>query len=160
LIGALYPTLCRLHATDRESFNRTANGTLESIALIAIPVALGCGLYPEIGVAFFSRVSFRPAEDNLRIMSVFVALVYFSMPLGTCILAAGKQRAWTTVQCLCIVSSLVLDPLLVPVFQRRTGNGSLGLCVASVASEAMMVIFGIALAGSGVFDRNLRRSIG
>ena len=49
LIGALYPTLCRLYTTDRESFARTANGALRSVALLAVPVALCCGLYPEIG---------------------------------------------------------------------------------------------------------------
>jgi len=159
LIGALYPTLCRLHATDMGSFTRATNGALRSISVLMVPVALGCALYPEIGVALFSRHSFRPAEDNLRVMAVFLALVYFSMPLGTAILAAGKQRAWSMVQCLCVVASLVLDPLLVPVFQRRTGNGGLGLCVAAGISEAIMVAFAVALAPSGVFDGRLRRLI-
>jgi O-antigen/teichoic acid export membrane protein len=159
LLGALYPTLCRLYATDMESFERTTNGALRSVSLLAFPVALCCGLFPEVGVALFSRESFRPAEDNLRILALFVALVYFSMPLGTCIMAAGKQRAWSAVQCLCVVISLVLDPLLVPVFQRRTGNGGLGLCVAAVTSEAIMIASGVALAPRGVFDRRLRRVI-
>jgi O-antigen/teichoic acid export membrane protein len=160
LIGALYPTLCRLHATDRESFTRTTNGALRSVALLAVPIALGCGLYPQIGVALFSRQYFRPAEDNLRIMAILVALVYFSMPLGICIMAAGRQRAWGLVQCLCVAVSLVFDPLLVPVFQRRTGNGGLGLCIAAVMSEAVMIACGVALAPSGVFDRGLRRLLG
>jgi O-antigen/teichoic acid export membrane protein len=157
LIGALYPTLCRLYSTDREGFVQTANGALRSVALLAVPVALGCGLFPELGVALFSRGSFRPAEDNLRIMAVFVALVYFSMPLGTTILAAGKQRAWGLVQCLCVAASLVLDPILVPIFQRQSGNGGLGLCVAAVISEAMMIACGVALVPKGIFDGRLRR---
>jgi O-antigen/teichoic acid export membrane protein len=157
MIGALYPTLCRLYSSDRESFARTANGALRTVALLAVPVALGCGLFPEIGVALFSRGSFRPAEDNLRIMAVFVALVYFSMPLGTTILAAGKQRAWGFVQCICVAASVVLDPILVPIFQRQTGNGGLGLCVAAVVSEALMIVCGVALVPKGVFDGKLRR---
>jgi O-antigen/teichoic acid export membrane protein len=159
MIGALYPTLCRLYSSDKESFTRTANGALRSVALVAVPAALGCGLYPELGVALFSRTSFRPAEDNLRIMAVFVALVYFSMPLGTTIMAAGKQRAWGLVQCLCVASSLVLDPILVPIFQRQTGNGGLGLCVAAVLSEAMMIACGVALVPKGIFDGKLRRVV-
>jgi O-antigen/teichoic acid export membrane protein len=157
LIGALYPTLCRLHATDVENFRRTTNAALRSIALLVVPVALGSALFPEIGVALFSRQYFRPAEDNLRIMAVLLALVYFSMPLGTCVMAAGKQRAWSMVQVLCVVTSLVLDPLLVPVFQRRTGNGGLGLCVAGVISEGMVIAFGLALAPRGVLDQKLGR---
>ena len=159
LIGALYPTLCRLHVIDPEEFRRTTNGALRSVSLLAIPAAIGCGLYPEVGVALFSRESFRPAEDNLRIMSLFVALVYFSMPLGSAVMAAGKQRAWSAVQCLCVAISLALDPLLVPVFQSRTGNGGMGLCAASVISETVMIGFGAALVPSGVLDRRLRNVI-
>jgi O-antigen/teichoic acid export membrane protein len=159
LIGALYPTLCRLHATDAGQFRRTTNDALRSVSLLAIPAALGCGLYPEIGVALFSRASFRPAEDNLRIMAVLVALVYFTMPLGTAIMAAGRQRAWSLVQCLCVLTSLVLDPLLVPIFQSRTGNGGLGLSVAAVISEAIVIGCGVALIPRGVFDRKLVRVI-
>jgi O-antigen/teichoic acid export membrane protein len=157
LIGALYPTLCRLHATDQESYARTANGALRSVAVLAVPVAVCCGLYPEVGVTMFGRASFGPAEDNLRVMSVFVALVYFSMPLGTTILAAGKQRAWGAVQCLCVAASLVLDPILVPIFQRQFGNGGLGLCLAAVLTEAMMIVAGLALLPRGIVDSKLKR---
>jgi hypothetical protein len=90
-------------------------------------------------------------------MSVFVALVYFSMPLGICIMAAGRQRVWSVVQCLCVVAALILDPLLVPVFQRLYGNGGLGLCVAAGISEAIMIGFGVALAPRGLFDRAFGR---
>jgi len=159
LIGALYPTLCRLYAEDKEAFARVSRGSLSSIALLAVPCALGCGLYPEVGVALFSRQSFREAEDNLRILSVFLFLLYFSMPLGTCILAAGKNRAASAVQALCVVVSLILDPLLVPMFQKRFQNGGLGLCVAAVISEAMVVAFWIALTPRGVFDRALVKSL-
>jgi Na+-driven multidrug efflux pump len=92
-------------------------------------------------------------------MSVFVVLVYFSMPLGTTILAAGKQRAWGFVQCLCVAASFVLDPILVPIFQRYAGNGGLGLCVASVISETVMIGCGVWLAPKGVFDKKLLRVV-
>lgn len=159
LIGALYPTLCRLHIDEPDSYANVARGAFQGVALLAVPVAVGCALYPELGVAIFSRRSFGAAETNLRILSVFLFLVYFSMPLGTCIMAAGKQRAWSIVQGLCVLVSLVLDPLLVPWYQARTGNGGLGLCIAAVASEAVVVGCGIALTPRGVFDSKLVRSI-
>jgi O-antigen/teichoic acid export membrane protein len=159
LIGALYPTLCRLWVENQEEFKSVARGSLHSVALLVMPVALGCGLYPDLGIAIFSKQAYGPAADDLRILSLFLFLMYFTMPVGTVVLAAGKQRAWSIVQSLCIVVSFVLDPLLTPWFQTRYANGGLGPCVASVVSELAVVACGIVLMPSGVFDARLRRTL-
>jgi O-antigen/teichoic acid export membrane protein len=159
LIGALYPTLCRLWVEDKQDFLRVTRGSLHSVSLLVMPMALGCGLYPDIGIAIFSRKAFGPAADDLRVLSVFLFLVYFTMPVGTCVLACGRQRIWSVVQSLCVAVSLVLDPLLTPWFERHYGNGGLGPCVASVVSEAVVVGCGLALMPSGVFDARLRRTL-
>jgi hypothetical protein len=75
------------------------------------------------------------------------------------VLSAGKQRAWSIVQSLCIFVSLVLDPLLTPWFETHYRNGGLGPCVASVVSEFIVVVCGIALAPSGIFNAKLRRTL-
>ncbi len=159
LIGALYPTLCRLWVSDPADFLRVTRGSLHSVALLVMPIALGCALYPDVGVAIFSKKAFGPAADDLRVLSAFLFLVYFTMPIGVCVLASGKQRAWSIVQSLCIAVSVVLDPILVPWFERRYGNGGLGPCVASVFSEAIVVCLGIWLMPRGVFDAQLRRTL-
>jgi O-antigen/teichoic acid export membrane protein len=159
LVGALYPTLCRLHGADQAAFKDTTNNALRATSLLVIPVALGCLLYPDIGIAFYDRQLFRPAEDNVRILSLFVFLLYFTMPIGICILASGRQRAWTLVQSSCVLVSLVLDPLLVPWFQRRAGNGGLGVAAASAVSEVIVLACGISLAPRGLFDGRFWRSL-
>jgi O-antigen/teichoic acid export membrane protein len=159
LVGALYPTLCRLHATDPEAFMRTARSALRGTSLLVMPVALGCLIYPDIGIALYSRNSFLPAEDNLRVLSLFLFLLYFSMPLGVCVMAAGRQRAWAVVQSSSVVVSLALDPVLVPRFQQRMGNGGLGLCVAAAVSEIIVFGCGIWLIPRGVVDRRFWRSL-
>jgi len=159
LIGALYPTLCRLWVEDREEYRSVARGSLHSVALLVMPIALGCGLYPDLGIAIFSKKAFGPAADDLRVLSLFLFLMYFTMPVGTVVLAAGKQRAWSVVQSLCIVVSLVLDPLLTPWFQFHYRNGGLGPCVASVVSELLVVACGVVLAPAGIFDAKLRKTL-
>ncbi len=159
LIGALYPTLCRLNATDPGAFVRTASDAMRSVSLVAVPIALGCGLYPQLGVAIFDRQSFGPAEDNLRVLSIFLLFVYVTMPIGTTLLAAGRQRAWTGVQALCVLVSLGLDPLLIPIFQERLGNGGVGVSLATLASEMVVFGFGLWLAPKGVLNRRLLRSV-
>jgi O-antigen/teichoic acid export membrane protein len=160
LVSALYPTLCRLYATDSEGFRKTTVSALRTATILVIPVAAGCALFPDIGISIFSKASFGPAEDDLRLLAPFLFLVYFTMVLGTCITAIGKKHAWSVTQCLCILVSVVLDPFLVPWFQQRTGNGGLGVCVSSVLSEILMLVMGLWLMPPGIIDRALGRILG
>jgi O-antigen/teichoic acid export membrane protein len=155
LIAALYPTACRLFAEDVDAYRRTAAAAMRTTAVLVIPLALSCGLYPDVGIRLFSRQSYLPAESDLRILSLYLLLVYFSMPIGTCLVAAGRQRAWAITQFGCVATSLALDPLLIPRFQRAYGNGGLGVCVASVASEVLMLSIGVALLPRGILGRPL-----
>jgi O-antigen/teichoic acid export membrane protein len=159
LIGALYPTLCRLYTEDKEQFVGTSRNSLYGVSLLAIPAAVGTGLFPELGVAIFGSEEFSGAADHLRLMSVFVFLVYFSMPLGTSILAANKQKAWALVQCVCILVGVVGNPLLIPYFQTTMKNGAIGTCITLVVAETVVVGCGIALSPRGLFDRGFFKSM-
>ncbi len=160
LASALYPTLCRLHAQDQEAFRRVAIVGLRVTTALVMPVALCCLLYPDLGVRAFSRRSFAPAADNLRILSAFVLLLYFSMMLGMLLSAANVRRGWAIAQAMCVVVSAVADPLLIPWFQRHYGNGGLGVCVSTVGSEALMVAAGLWLAPPGILTKPLFRGLG
>jgi O-antigen/teichoic acid export membrane protein len=158
LVGALYPTLCRLHSENQAEFVQVTRNSLYGVSLLAIPAAVGCGVFPEIGVTIFGRAEFWGATDHLRVMSAFVFLVYFSMPLGISILASNRQKAWTVVQCICVGVSLVGNPFLIPYFQRTMGNGAIGTCWTSVLSEVLVVGCGVALSPRSVFDRSFAKS--
>ncbi|HEY3495533.1 MAG TPA: oligosaccharide flippase family protein [Polyangiaceae bacterium] len=160
ILAALYPTLCRLHVEDKARYARTTGDAIRTTTMLAVPMALSCFLYPDIGIRIYSRDSFGPAEDNLRIMSVFLFLLYFSMPLGCSLLAGGRQRAWSFAQLAAAVASTIMIQFTIPWFQARTGNGGLGICVSGVISEVLMVGAGIWLAPKGIFHPTLFRKIG
>src|SRR5205085_1972315 len=67
LIGALYPTLCRLWVENQDEYRNLARGSLHSTALLVMPIALGCGLYPDVGIDIFSKAAYGPAADDLRV---------------------------------------------------------------------------------------------
>jgi O-antigen/teichoic acid export membrane protein len=160
LITSMYPTLSRLYLSDREAYFRLGRGALRSATALAVPLALGCALYPDLGTRIFGRESFAPAEQNLKVLAGFVFLAYFSMTLGCCLSAAGRQRAWAATQLGCVAISAALDPLLIPWFQARLHNGGVGVCVATVASEvAMTLAAAVWLAPKGLLDRQFGRSL-
>lgn len=158
LVAALYPTLSRLRVEDEVQFARAAGSALRVTLLCAVPLAAGCGLFPELGVWMFNGVTFKPTSDNLRILSFYILLVYFSMPLSSILMSSGRQRPWVVLQLTCVVVSAAVDPWLIPWCQSHFGNGGLGVCIATVLSEVMMVTGGIWLAQRQLFDVQLLRN--
>jgi O-antigen/teichoic acid export membrane protein len=151
--GALYPILVRQFATDREAARSTVQGALRVLSLGVFPVTVGCVLFPQLGVMIFNARTFAPAEQNVRVLAVWLFLMYFSIPLSQCINASGRQGRWAAVQFGCVIVSAIADPWLIAWFQAHRGNGGLGVCVASVASEVLMVIGAALLMPKGVVDR-------
>jgi O-antigen/teichoic acid export membrane protein len=160
LTGALYPALCRLYHDDIAEYRTLVATALRAATVLVVPVALGTGLFPELGIMIFGQGSFGPAENNLRILSAFVFLLYFTMVLGLSIQAAGKERAWTAVQFGCVAVSAIVDPILIPFFQRHLGNGGLGVCISTVSSEIVLLLFGLSFLPRGVLDRGFLKDIG
>jgi O-antigen/teichoic acid export membrane protein len=160
LIASLYPTLSRLIVEDLEQYKVTLRRSINGTGLLAIPLALGCALYADLGVALYGKSGYGPASQNLVVLSGMVLLVYFSMPLGSALLAAGRQVAWAAAQCGCVVLRLVLNPLLIPWFQEHYGNGGIGVCVSTVVCELVMVIVVLRMIPHGVINRGLAKVLG
>lgn len=153
---AIYPAMARLWATDREAYARLARTGLRLVILFGMPAAVGAVAFGDLAIAVvYGRNGFGPAATDLRILGGFVALVYLSMLLGVAIAAVGRQLAWAGIQALCVPVSIVLDPWLIPWFERRFGNGGLGVCIAVVAAEVLMVTGGFLLVPRSVLGRSL-----
>lgn len=159
LIGALYPTLCRLHTENPAEFVTVTRGAVYGVTLMAVPAAVGAGLFPELGIMIYGREKFGGAEANLQVQSLFLLLVYVSMPLGTAVLAANRQKVWALVQCISIAIACTFNPLFIDYFQRTAGNGSLATCWGIVCGEFLIVLCGAWLTPRGIFDRTLAKSL-
>ena len=157
LISALYPTLSRLHAEDAAAYRSTAAAALRTAAILSVPLALGCALYPEVGVAIFGA-RFEPALVNLRFLAPFVLVLYFTMTLGCAISAAGWARPWAILQVGSACVAGALDLVLIPWFQARTGNGGLGVAASMVLCECLILAGAIWLGPRGLLDCPLLRT--
>jgi O-antigen/teichoic acid export membrane protein len=160
LIAALYPTLSRLIIEDLEQYKATLRRSINGTGLLAIPLALGCALYSDLGVAIYGKSGYAPSGQNLIVLSGLVLLVYFSMPLSCALLAAGRQVIWATAQFGCVALRIVLNPLLIPWFQKHYGNGGLGVCVSSVLCEVVLVGVALYMIPHGVINRALAKVLG
>ena len=148
----VYPTLARLWTEDRARYTALAASTLRLIILLGFCASMGTYLYADVAVrVVYGREAFGPTVVDLQVLSPFVLLVYLTMILGLAIATSGKQVPWAGAQSLCIVVSVVLDPLLIPICERRYGNGGLGVCISTVISEVLMLAAApIILRGQGL----------
>jgi O-antigen/teichoic acid export membrane protein len=154
LVSALYPALCRLSGEPHEVL-RVTRGAVASVALVAMPAALGCALFAELPTLLLGRVSFAGAEPVIRAFGPLVFLLYVTMPIGACLTATGKQRAWTLVQAGSLLVSLVAYPLLVPLTDQRFHNGGLGAAGAALLNELATLGGALYLAPRGLVERTL-----
>jgi O-antigen/teichoic acid export membrane protein len=156
LAFAIYPTISRLWAEDRASYAALVRLALRAVAMVGVFAATGTALFADIPVnIIYGGERFGPAAANLRILAVYVVLVYASIVLGIAIAAAKRQLRYAVAQSLCVVVSLLLDPILIPRFERLAGNGGLGVSASVVIAEVAMVAAGVFLLPAGVVDRTL-----
>jgi len=157
---AIYPTISRLWAEERASYAALVRLALRAVALVGIFAATGTVLFAAIPVnILYGAERFGPAAGNLRILALYVVLVYASIVLGIAIAAAKRQLRYAVAQSFCVVVSLVLDPILIPRFERLAGNGGLGVSASVVVAEVAMVAAGLILLPKGVVDRSLGSTV-
>src|SRR5882762_8533670 len=151
LAFAIYPTISRLWGEDRPSYAALVRLALRAVAMVGIFAATGTALFAAIPVSIlYGAERFGPAAANLRILAVYVLLVYASIVLGIAIAAAKRQLRYAVAQSLCVVVSLILDPILIPRFERLAGNGGVGVSTSVVVAEVAMVAAGLVLLPAGV----------
>ena len=156
---ALYPTLARLWQDDRETCNMMVRLGLRTVMLLGVLAATGTIIFaPFVVDLVYGNEAYGPAAMDLSILSAYVLLVYMSIVLGSFLAAAGRQWKWALAQSVCVIVSMILDPILIPWTQQHYGNGSLGVCISVVTAEIAMVTFGVLLLPVGPFNRSLART--
>ncbi len=158
---ALYPTLVRLWQDDRATCSQVVRLGLRAITVLGVLIATGTAMFSHVVVGLiYGQEGYGPAAANLSILSAYLLLVYASIVLGTVLTVSGRQLKYAMAQSLCLVVSIVLDPVLIPWAQHTYGNGGIGVCLSVVTAEVLMVGAGLALLPSGPLDWTLLRTLG
>lgn len=159
LTAALYPTIARLWREDRSAYDAMVRLGLRTVAILGIFAATGTAIFSDLLVdLIYGKALFAMAAGDLRVLAGYILIVYSSIVLSVSLIAAGRQMIWAGAQSFCLLVSVALDPILIPYFEARYGNGGLGVCVSVVLAEIAMLTAGLRLLPAGVLDGSLAKT--
>ena len=159
--SALSPTLARLRTTDQAKYRETTREALRIALLAGTPIAVGTFIFASQGTAFvYGARAFGPSADTLRVFSFYVLPVSVNIALGTVLLASGRQLPWALSKAAMLLFTCLASFVVVPYFQRRTGNGGTGAAVMTVVSELGMSAAAVWLLPRGLLNVRPWRDLG
>ncbi len=134
--GTLFPVLARPpHGTVPPSYTRGAR-TL-GVAGPAMALAL-CGMAEPLLILLYGD-AFRAAAPILMVLALSAAAHWFYAPLAVALQARGRERIWLRAMMAALALNAVGNLWAIPRW------GALGAAGATLASELLIVLIGLAL---------------
>jgi O-antigen/teichoic acid export membrane protein len=162
--AAALPRLSRAFG-DPRAFREEMATAERPMVWVAGLGALGTWLFADVVIHLVYRnAGFAPAATILGVFGLGLFLIFVDSLLGTALVALGRPASFSMLKLATVALATVVELFLIPYFQRRTGNGGLGVVTAFVACEplifaGMLVVIPRGLVGRP-FVLNCARAIG
>jgi O-antigen/teichoic acid export membrane protein len=132
LSSAIFPVLSRFHVSSQESLRFTVQKSTKYLMILGLPIAAGIALLAAPIISLVYGADFSPAVPALRILALYIPLIFLNSTLGVMLTSVDKQR----LRLFCyLASTLARVGLLLLLVSRLSLTGA---AIAIVASEAML----------------------
>lgn len=112
--------------------------------------SVGTWLFADVAIhVMFGHRQYGPAGIILQVFGLGLFLTFVDILIGTALTAVGRATAFAVAKIASLVLAVGLELLLIPYFQARSGNGGIGVTVASVLSEGVIFAGGLLLMPKG-----------
>ena len=154
VIAPLLPALSAERNADSPKFRDMVSRSLRLVTLVALPAGAGVFILSnQITELLNYPPGFEAVSLLLRILAFNVPLVAIDMILGTALIAASRQRAWTIVGVFAGVFNPLVNLWAIPFTQRALWQRRHRRGVVTVATELVMFVGALYLRPKGVFTR-------
>lgn len=137
--AASLPSLARA-AANGDAFKAEVRSALRPILWLGAVAAIGTYLFADGAIAIvYGQQQFAPSVTILQVYAPAFLPLFMNVLFGTALSSMGRARPYAVLRVSSVVVSTVLELVLIPVFQQRTGNGGIGVATAFVASEFMIL---------------------
>lgn len=142
-ITVVFPVLSRMYTSDAEAMPNVMRRSFNLLLLLSVPLGLGVmAVSGQLVVLLFGE-DFTNSGPILAVMGIVLLLMYQNILLGRFLVSMDREKVWTVVMGIAVVSTLILDIILVPWADGRFGNGAIGGAIAYVVTEGGMLVYGL-----------------
>jgi O-antigen/teichoic acid export membrane protein len=154
VVAPLLPALSAERDASSPKFRDMVSRSLRLVTLVALPAGVAVMILSnQVTDLLHYPKGFGPVSILLRILALNVPLVAIDMILGTALIAAARQRAWTVVGVIAGIFNPLVNLWAIPFTQKVFGNAAIGAAVVTVATELVMFAGALYLRPRGVFTR-------
>jgi len=158
--SAIFPIFSKLWVNKNEALSLTTQKSLDFMLIAGIPVSIACFTSSEHIISlFFGLPEFNSAIVLLKIFSLGLLIVYSNFILISVIVASDHQKHWLKIAFIAMLLNPLLNALLIPYFQTKTGNGGIGSAIATLMTEYFLLIMAVSIMPKIVFAQSRVRVI-
>ncbi|HEV8307173.1 MAG TPA: flippase [Methylomirabilota bacterium] len=151
---ATFPVAARLWVTSPTEFRQTVRKAFSLLLVATVPATVVLlTLAHEIVEFLFTLPAFGPSIPILRIHGLTLALLFVDFFLGGVLMAVGRERAWVMIASGACLLNPALNWVLIPLTDQHFGNGGIGAALATVATEAFVMVWALRVFPRGTFGR-------
>jgi O-antigen/teichoic acid export membrane protein len=154
------PRMVAANERSRGELNRVARVPIELVCILSLPVATAIAVSAAPVVHLVYGPSFAHAVPVLIILGLNLVPMYLNMMLGSVCVAAKRQGTWNWVFVGATVFNPAVNAILIPLTQRRFGNGAIGAAIALALTETLVACVGVAIVGRGIVGLSTARRVG
>lgn len=159
IMTAVLPALTRFHAQDRAAMRVAVEKSMLAVLTTGIPLAAALTLLSGEIIGFLRYPpEFKNSVPLLSLLAITLPITGSLMIIGTVVIAADKQKEWAATMTVTAVISLLINVVLIWLFDRANGNGAIGVATAAVLSEGLLIAIGVRLVPAGLLGWNVARS--
>jgi len=145
LSTAWLPQMVRNVAEGGDRIWRTARTSIELVLILSMPICAGTILVAPALIHLLYGPAFAQSVPVMVILAGCLPLMYFGTMVNQVLIARRRQMDWTKVMALASVFNPICNIVLIPYFQRRTGNGAIGAAISLLLTELVIAGIGIAM---------------
>jgi len=136
LVASIYPRFSEYFSNDKARLSILLERSTKYLLIIVLPIVVGISIMAKDIVLSIYSADYLNSILPLKILLVGLIFSFISFPLGAFLNACNKQSTQTVIVFVVMVSNILLNLLLIPVY------GVVGASVSALIGNVLLMIFG------------------